>query len=303
MSLLQDLHDSVKILADKYHEPDMQKIIDDYCSEVVQTKQDKEIADHYVLESDKKDYLEGKILGFNDGHIFTGPMYNQRLNELFNRWYKDNYLTYEDTHDHYDEIGECIRKNTDPRLENAVISELIANGMNNYDEESVRSTFAKIDDDERKRDRRVKTDENGRRYIDNTPSKEFLKSIIRCCYKIARDFDSIQLMQYISRDLSIVYEKPVEKQFYVDDSNRVLTLTGQNNAVLMDAMYEMLSQTLSIHDEVYGFNEDFYENMVPNNCEISIENTTFSYDDVSNEESDISDNKDVLHSKDGPQLG
>ena len=284
MSLYQDLNEGVKYLADKYNEPDMDKIINDYCDEIIRTVKQDDIAKHYVLNVDRERY-ENKdgsltdIIQFNTGHIYSGLMYDNDLNIKFIQWYQENYLTYEDIHDHYLNIDDCINNNFIPGLGTVVISELITNGLNNYDIESVRNTFAKIDEDERKRNRGLQKDNDGKTYFDATPTKEFLKSIVRCCYKIARDFDPIQIAQYISRDLSISYDKPVERFFYIDDGKKTMKISGQNNNDLLDAMYDMLDYTLSIHDDDYGYDEEFYNQLKSKDCDVDIYETDRVYID------------------------
>ena len=296
MSLYQDLNEGGRYLAEKYDEPDMAKIIDEYCNEVIRDNSDNEIADQYVLKAEKERFEEAgnkeNTRYFNAGHIYSGIMYDPELNADFISWYKKNYLTYEDLHDHYTDIDDCINKNFVPGLGTVVISELIANGTNHYDEESVKATLHKIDEDEKNRNRGIQKDENGRSFIDATPNKEFLKSIVKCCYKISRDFSPIQIAQYISKDLPISYEKPVERYFYIDDGDKVMTLTGQNNTDLLDAMYEMLSQTMTLHDDDFGYDEDFYDNLYPKNCDMDISDTKRSFVVSTDNDNDFDYTKD-----------
>jgi hypothetical protein len=271
MSLLQELEQGGNSLAERYNEPKMAQIIDEYCKEIINTKIDKSIADLYVLEADAQRYYHGELEHFNVGHVYSGIMYNADLNNRFIDWYKANYLTYEDLHDHYDEISECISKNIDPRMENVVITELISNGMKNYDEQSVRDTFEKIDEDERNRNRSIQTDENGRKYFDATPSKEFLKAIVRCCYKLARDFEPLQIAKYISGELSIVYDKPVKKSFYFDDDSKVVTVSANNNIDMVASLENAMTNALlylNPDDE-----DRIYELFDCRDCDIEINNT------------------------------
>ncbi len=281
MSLLQDFENFTNNLAKEYNEPDMRNILDEYCEEVVRTNKPEAIADSYVLSADKERFekSEGidKIDEFNSGHVFTGVMNNENLFNKFIDWYKANYLTYEDIHDHYDDLGKCLRDNFVPRLEHVVLAELIANGCKAYSAEDVKIAFAKIDEDEKNRNRGMQTDEDGRTFFDATPTKEFLKMIVRACYKAARDFEPIQMIQYISREANVSYEKPVERYFYVDDGDKVITLSGQNNNQVMDAMQEMLSQMFILHDDDFGYDEDLYDNLYPSACEMDICETTQSF--------------------------
>ena len=290
---LQELNEAGQALVERYHEPNMGHIIDDYCEEIISTKIPKTIADMYVVDADAQRYYRHELDQFNTEHIYTGLMNNKDAFNMFDNWYRANYLTYEDTHDHYAEVFDCLAKNIDPRMEVAVICELIANGTKNYDEESVRYTFSKIDQDEKNRNRSVQIDENGNRYFDATPPKEFQKAIVRTCYKLARDFDSISLAQYISRDLYVSYNKPVNEYFYLGD-DRTMKVSGYNNMNVISSLREALQNAINYLNDGLLWDDDFFYDMFDSmDCDVEILDNANEFQDADNiQDTDLFKTKD-----------
>ena len=263
MALLQELNDLVIKLSEEYNEPNMQNIIDKYCNYIVNRYSNDEIANKYVLQAEKERYekSEGidKIKEFNSGHIFSGMMYDPDLFNKFEYWYESNYVTDKDLNDHYSDIDKCIRDNFDSRMSVYVISTLLNNGIETMkDINAVKKAYENLD---YKHDN---YDKEGRIPL---TSREFDKANIMTCHKIARDFEPIQIIEFISKELDFKYNQEVNVDLYVGEMDEDLnhdkiTLTANNNKDMVHALSESLQMCLNELEQHVDTRDIYYDSIL-----------------------------------------
>lgn len=96
-------------------------------------------------------------------------------------------------------------------------------------------------------------------------TREFEKANVRTCYKIARDFDAMQILEYISKDLDFKYQKDVVADFVVNDDNnhdRSLLLYANNNKDMVEALQHILQRVLSAYENELGYDKEMLEEIL-----------------------------------------
>lgn len=283
MALLNELGQIINDMANDYNEPDLNNIIDRYCDYIFKNKSQNEIADNYVLQSDKEAWLNKSIDTLNTGHIFSGLVYDKKCNDQFDRWYNENYLTDKDINATYDNISDCIKENFDYRLSNYIIAEVINNGLTNlHNEESVKESLKEIDNrhDEMENDKERKSFP--------IMSREFEKAVVKTSYIIAKNFDPMQILEYISKNLDFRYSDPVICEFDLDLTNSYfnkLKIEANNNKDMMNILSDSLQILLNKYSENLYLEEEDIDDLVAYNSIVS------SYDVYTNRDVGLNANR------------